>query len=208
MLSPSLMAGASRGVNDFLIRLNNYDQHASTARHLSQVFEAQHVQILNTLVGHDDSTASLADGLFGTMRVLSIIALLLSIFLLLGTVSALVTEQLQIIGTMKSIGAGRSQVMRHYLNIVLVYGVVGTAIGLGLGILGGYMLISYFANLLNLDVGPLDVSPLLLVESIAIGIGVPLVAAALPVYFGTRITVREALSGYGLDSGNMQYSGR
>jgi putative ABC transport system permease protein len=198
----------SHGVNDFLIRLTNYDQRDATARQLSQVFEAQHVQILGTSVGRDDSTASLADGLFGTMRVLSIIALLLSIFLLLGTVSALVTEQLQIIGTMKSIGAWRGQVMRHYLNIVLVYGVVGTAIGLGLGILGGYMLISYFANLLNLDVGPLNVSPLLLVESITIGIGVPLVAAALPVYFGTRITVREALSGYGLDGGNVQHGGR
>ncbi len=189
------------GVNNFLIRLNNYDQRNDTARQLSRVFEEQHVLVLGVSVGHDDQNAMLTDGLFGTMRVLSIIAILLSVFLLLGTVTALVAEQLQIIGTMKTIGAGRGQIMRHYLSIVALYGVVGTLIGLGFGVLGGYLLVSYFGNLLTLDIGPLDVPPLLILESLAIGIGVPLLAAALPVYFGTRITVREALSGYGLDGG-------
>jgi len=189
------------GVNNFLIRLNNYDQHNDTARQLSRVFEEQHVLVLGVSVGHDDENAMLTDGLFGTMRVLSIIAILLSVFLLLGTVTALVAEQLQIIGTMKTIGARRGQIMRHYLSIVAIYGVVGTLIGLGFGVLGGYLLVSYFGNLLTLDIGPLDVPPLLILESVAIGVGVPLLATALPVYFGTRITVREALSGYGLDGG-------
>lgn len=192
------------GVNNFLFQLHNYDQRNATARQLAQVFEQQHVLVLDISVGHDDETSALADGLFGTMRVLSIIAILLSIFLLLGTVTALVTEQLQIIGTMKTLGAVRGKVMRHYLSIVLVYGIAGTLIGLILGVLGGYLLVSYFGNLLNLDIGALDVPPLLIVESVAIGIGVPLLAAALPVYFGTRITVREALSGYGLDGGGQR----
>jgi putative ABC transport system permease protein len=192
------------GVNNFLFQLHNYDQRNATARQLAQVFEQQHEQVLGIAVGHDDETSTLADGLFGTMRVLSIIAILLSIFLLLGTVTALVTEQLHIIGTMKTFGASRGKVMRHYLSIVLVYGIAGTLIGLVLGILGGYLLVSYFGNLLNLDIGGLDVPPLLIVESVAIGISVPLLAAALPVYFGTRITVREALSGYGLDGGGQR----
>lgn len=194
----------TQGVNNFLFQLHNYDQRDATARQLDQVFKHQHVLVLGISIGHDDTNSMLADGLFGTMRILSIIAILLSIFLLLGTVTALVTEQLQIIGTMKTFGAGRGKVMRHYLSIVLVYGMIGTLIGLLLGVLGGYLLVSYFGGLLNLDIGSLDVPPLLIVESVAIGIGVPLLAAALPVYFGTRITVREALSGYGLDGGEQR----
>lgn len=37
-----------------------------------------------------------------------------------------------------------------------------------------------------------------------IGIGVPGLSAALPVYLGTRITVHQALVGYGIDSGARQ----
>ncbi|MGH2497446.1 MAG: FtsX-like permease family protein [Ktedonobacteraceae bacterium] len=196
-----------RGVNNFLFQLHNYGQHDATARQLAQVFAQQHILVLGVSVGHSDYVSSIADGLFSTMRVLSIIALLLSVFLLLGTITALVTEQLQVIGTMKAIGASRGQVMRHYLSIVLVYGIAGTLIGLIAGVLGGYLLVSYFGNLLTLDIGTLAIPPTLILESLAIGIGVPLLAAVLPVYFGTRITVHAALSGYGLD-GSQQRGGK
>jgi putative ABC transport system permease protein len=198
----------SPGVNSFLFQLNNTQLLDTTAKQLSQVLEGHRVQIVATSVGQDTSTASLVDGLFGTMRVLSLIALLLSIFLLLGTVTSLVAEQLKIIGTMKSLGAGQWKVMRHYLSIVALYGIAGTVIGLALGILGGYLLVSYFANLLTLDMGSLDVPPLIIVESLAIGVGVPLLSAALPIYFGTRMTVHKALSGYGLDGGTAQHGAR
>ncbi len=190
------------GVNDFLIRLENYNQRDETARQLAQVFQQQHVTVLSASVGHSDyGDGPIVNGLLSIMRVLSIIALVLSIFLLLSTITTLVTEQLQTNGTMKAIGARRGQVMRNYLTSVAIYGVIGTVVGLGLGILAGYLLVSFFGGLLTLDIGALEVTPSLVLLSIAIGIGVPLLAAALPVYLGTRITVHQALSGYGLEGG-------
>jgi putative ABC transport system permease protein len=192
----------SSGANDFLVRLNNYNQRNETAKQLAQVLQAQHVVILDASVGHSDGNdGTIVNGLLSIMQVLSIIALLLSIFLLLSTITTLITEQVQVIGTMKAIGARRGQVMRNYLTSVAIYGVIGTIVGLGLGILLGYLLVNLFASLLTLDIGPLEISPSLVLLGAVIGIGVPLLAAALPIYLGTRITVHQALSGYGLDGG-------
>lgn len=188
------------GVNQFFIRLDDYNQRATTAKQLTQVLQSQQVVVLGASIGHTDhNDKTIVNGLFGIMQTLSIIALLLSVFLLLSTITTLVTEQMQVIGTMKAIGAERRQVMRNYLTSVAIYGVIGTVIGLGLGIPGSYLLVSFFGSLLTLDIGPLAVSPSLVLLSAVVGIGVPLLAAALPVYLGTRITVHQALSGYGLD---------
>jgi len=191
------------GANAFLIRVNHTSEQEATAHQLAQVLQAQHVQVLGVSVGHDNGNiTSVVDGIFAIMQVLSIIALLLSIFLLLSTITTLVTEQVPIMGTMKAIGARQGQVLRNYLTSVAIYGVVGTAIGLGLGLLCGSLLTSFFSSLLTLDAGSLTISPVLLVQGIVVGVGVPLVAAVLPVFLGTRISVREALSGYGLDGGS------
>jgi len=177
----------------------------TTLKQVLQVLKAQHVEVGNVYIGHDTTTPTLTEGLFSTMRVLSIIALLLSVFLLIGTITTLVAEQIPIIGTMKAIGATQGQVIRHYLLAVFVYGLVGTVLGLVLGIVGGYVLVGYLGNLLNLDTGTLLVSPLLIFEAIAIGIGIPLIAAALPIYRGTRVTVLQAVQGYRLESGKKKW---
>jgi putative ABC transport system permease protein len=192
------------GVNSFMVRLNNYELRNETAKQLSQIFNAQHVMIFGANVGRNEDVPKIADGLFATMNVLSVIAIVLSICLLLGTITALITEQVQYIGTMKAIGAARGQVIRHYLTLATVYGAIGTCIGLILGIPGGYLLARFLGGLVSLDIGPLQVPYWLILECIVIGIGTPLLAAALPAYFGTRVTVKQALSGYGVESGAAQ----
>lgn len=189
------------GVNTFLIRLDHYDQRQATARQLAQVLREHGVMVLSATVGHDTGDSQqFLNGFFGVMQALSLIALLLSIFLLLSTITTLLSEQVPVIGTMKAIGARRGQVMRSYLTGVLIYGVAGTVIGLGLGILLGEALVNYLAQLITLDIGPLEFSPSLFILSLVVGIGVPLLAALLPIYLGTRISVHQALTGYGLES--------
>ena len=193
-----------RGMNFFEMQLHNYAQRNETAKELSQVFTAQHVFLFGVNVGRNEDVPNIANGLFATMNALSAIAIVLSICLLLGTIMALVTEQIQYIGTMKAIGATREKMIGHYLNLVTVYGVIGTGIGLLLGIPSGYLLARFLGGLVSIDIGPLQVSLSLIVECIAVGIGTPLLAAVLPTYFGTRITVKQALSGYGIESGATQ----
>lgn len=189
------------GVNSFEIRLTDYANLNETATQLTRVLNQNHVLIFASHVGRNEDVPTIADGLFATMDILSVIAILLSVSLLLGTIMALVTEQVQYIGTMKAIGGTRGKIIRHYLALVLVYGLIGTCIGLAVGIPSGYALAQLLGGLVNLDIGPVQITPSLIVEGFLVGLGTPLIAGAFPTYFGTRITVKQALSGYGIDTG-------
>jgi putative ABC transport system permease protein len=191
------------GSNLVLVRLHDYGQRAATARQLGQVLQDQGVPVLQSFVGRDVSggSSSVISGIFTIMQALSVLALLLSVFLLLSTVSTLMAEQVPVMGTMKAIGASRGQVLRSYLAGVALYGVAGTAVGLALGLVLGDLLYRFFAANLGMDPAALQVGPSLVTEALVAGVGVPLAAAAVPVALGTRVTVRQALSGYGISGG-------
>jgi putative ABC transport system permease protein len=191
------------GSNLVLVRLHDYSQRATTATQLGQVLQDQGVVVLQSAVGRDVSggSSSTVTGIFTIMQALSVLALLLSVFLLLSTVSTLIAEQVPVMGTMKAIGASRGQVLRSYLAGVALYGVAGTAVGLTLGLVIGDLLYRFFAVNLGMDPSTIQVGPSLVIVAIVVGIGIPLAAAAVPVALGTRVTVKQALSGYGLVSG-------
>jgi putative ABC transport system permease protein len=195
------LVGAS-GANVFLVQLQRYGEREATAQQLARVLEDHQAQVLSVEVGRpSDSGAQTINGLFSVMQALSIIALLLSVFLLLSTITTLIGEQTPTIGTMKALGASSGQIFRTYLTSVAIYGVIGTVIGMALGIGAGYLLFSLFASLFTLSAVSLAISPSLALTSLFVGIGIPLLTALAPIYFGTRMTVRQALSGYGLDGG-------
>ena len=150
----------------------------------------------------DDSPLGMGplSGLFTIMRVLAVIALLLTAFLIINTVSTLVAEQIKIIGTMKAMGGTRGKIMRSYLLSVLCYGVVGTVLGVALGIVGGYQFAQFLANIIILDLGPFQFAPWILLVSVLIGVGIPLLAALVPLWTGTAITVRDAMAAYGISN--------
>jgi putative ABC transport system permease protein len=54
----------------------------------------------------------------------------------------------------------------------------------------------------NIDPGPFTLSPTALLAQAAIAILAPLLAALVPIFAGARITVREAISTYGLGGGS------
>jgi ABC-type antimicrobial peptide transport system permease subunit len=188
------------GVTDFAIQLKNYDQRYQTLDQLTAVMQADHHPIEGTDVGRDTSVSDTANGIFAIMDLLSVVAIVISVILLLGTISSLITEQIKIIGTLKAIGGQRGQIMRHYLALVFCYSVIGTVIGLAVGVAGGYLLANYLGSLVSLDIGPLQIIPWQILESIAVGIGTPLLATLIPVWIGTKITARQALQGYGLEN--------
>ncbi len=141
-------------------------------------------------------------GLFTIMRVMSLIALVLSAILIFNTITTLVTEQTKIIGTMKAIGGSRGTIVRSYLTSVLIYGLAGTTLGLVAGLFGGFWFTSYITSIIALDIGPFQVSAGVIALSIAIGMLVPLASALWPLWNGTRITVRDAMAAYGVSAGN------
>ncbi len=176
-------------------------QEQGTLLALKALLAAHHIAVkyAYTLDGYWDPGP--INGLFTILRVLSAIALLLTSFLIINTVTTLVAEQTKIIGTMKAVGATGGTVMRGYLTSVGIYGLLGTALGLALGVYGGYQLTLFLATFITLDLGPFTLSPWIVGMALLVGIGVPFAAALMPLWSGTRITVREAMAAYGVSTG-------
>lgn len=135
------------------------------------------------------------------MTIIGLFALLLSGFLVINTISALLTQQIRQIGVMKSIGARNRDIVQLYLVTVLAFGILSLFIAIPLGILGAWGLASFFVALFNFNISTVTPTPAVFAQQIAAGLIIPLLAALFPVLSGTRVSVREALGGPGLGKG-------
>jgi putative ABC transport system permease protein len=135
------------------------------------------------------------------LSVLGTIALMLSGFLVVNTISALLTSQVRQIGMMKAVGGRNTQVIGLYLVMVLIYGLLALAVAVPLGWLGARMLTQMMVSFVNFDLTDMTVPPLVLALQAALALLVPVLAAIFPVLSGTRVSVREAVSSYGLGQG-------
>lgn len=141
---------------------------------------------------------SIINALILLLTVLGVLSLLLGTFLLVNTVSAILTQQTRQIGIMKAIGARRDQILKMYLILVGAYGILALAVAAPLGALAASAVTGFMAQVFNFDSGGLELPPkVLLVEAVA-AIIVPVLAAIWPIWRGTGITVREAVSDYGI----------
>lgn len=132
------------------------------------------------------------------LLVLGVMALALSGFLVVNTVSALLTQQMRQVGIMKAIGGKATQIGALFLTLVAIYGLMAVVIGLPIGAYWA----SWFANFAGglLDFGPAASSPPGYTVALAVAVGflVPLIAALLPIRKGTRVTVVSALNATGM----------
>jgi putative ABC transport system permease protein len=135
------------------------------------------------------------------MGAMGLLSLLLSGFLVVNTISALLAQQTRQIGMMKAVGARTPQIISMYLLTVAIFGVLALVIAVPLGAVGAYYFSRFIAGFLNFDVTQYRLPPEILLTEVAVGLIVPLVAALYPVIMGTRVTVREAVSEYGLGKG-------
>ncbi len=143
-----------------------------------------------------------ADGTMQAMLlilgVLGGLSLLLSGFLVINTITSLLTQQIRQVGIMKAIGAQANQIVGMYLTTVVGFGFLALFVAIPLGVLGARALSTFTANLLNFEIGGYGLPPRVLALEIGAGLIVPVVAALYPIIGGTRITVRQAISSYGL----------
>ncbi|NTU71427.1 MAG: ABC transporter permease [Coriobacteriia bacterium] len=135
---------------------------------------------------------------------LGVMALALSGFLVVTTISALMAQQIKQVGVMKAVGGRASQVMGMYLTLVGIYGVLAVAVGMPLTLWGGKWFTEYAAGLLNFRLTSVTPPAYVIAIEIAVGLLVPLLAAVVPVRAGSRTSVVTALSATGVsaDFGN------
>lgn len=129
------------------------------------------------------------------------VILLLSGFLVINTISALIAQQINQIGVMKLIGASRFQMVVMYVTLVLVYGTLAFSIGIPLAVVTArYLMTSLVEKQINMRTDSYDLPFYVYAVMIAIGILIPLIAGLVPVLQGTRISTYRALNDIGIQS--------
>ncbi len=116
------------------------------------------------------------------------VALVVGTFLIVNTFSILVAQRSRELALLRALGATRGQVARSVLFEALVVGVVGSTVGLGLGVALAVGIKALFGRFgLDLSGSPLVFRSRTIVAAYAVGVLVTLVAAYLPARRAGRV---------------------
>ena len=172
------------------------------ARLRDEVIEPSGVRVLR-MTAHKPGVQNLAD-IFGAVTMLLVIVgvltLLLSAFLVVNTIGALVTQQTRQIGVMKAVGARRWQLAEMYFAMVIAYGILGLLVALPLGQLATNGFVNFGSKRMNFLVTDYGMPKSILAIELAVGLLVPVAAAAVPVILGMRMPVQKALYNTGTNA--------
>jgi putative ABC transport system permease protein len=141
------------------------------------------------------------DGMFMLLGVLGVLSLILGLLLVYNTISSIIAGQTDQIGIMKAIGARTGNILGFYLTLVFIYGLLSLALSLPLGILLAWATSKWLmgsfggASMMSFQIS----QQAIMVQS-AIALFAPLLVALIPISAAARITVREAISSYGLSA--------
>jgi putative ABC transport system permease protein len=138
------------------------------------------------------------DSLLYTQGAFALMALLLSAFLVVNLVNAMLTGQVREIGVMKAIGARWPQLAAMYLAVAAALGALAVVIALPVALVAGRRYAALKAELLNFDIEGHAIPAWVIALQVVAGILLPVLAAALPVWRGCRIGVNDALRDVGI----------
>lgn len=192
--------GAS-GNNRVLIKLRDFRWREQTVQDIASVFAKRGIQYTSPIVRdpeHFEGKREL-DAIVRLVYLFSGVGLVISGFLVSNTMAAIVAEGVSEIGVIKVLGGTRSHILSLYLVVALIYGLVGTALGLMGGTLGGWALLARTGRALNIPVSTMP-SPIGLGLGVVVGVAVTLLASLTPAWQAAQIPVREALGSYGITS--------
>jgi putative ABC transport system permease protein len=127
--------------------------------------------------------------------VIGLLVVFLSGFLITNTLQALLNQQVQQIGILKSVGARRLQIVGIYMLLNLLYGLLAFAVALPLSHQAAFFIMDFLTVQLNNVFYGFRVVPEVILVEAAVAILMPQIAALAPLWQGTHISVQEALSG-------------
>lgn len=144
---------------------------------------------------HDHPNSTYTEALGSILVLLGLLVVFLSGFLITNTLQALLAQQVQQIGVMKSVGATGGQIARLYLVLIELYGVIALLISLYpvrwmTGVLLGMMQTG-----INIPASQPQLLPETLLLMGVLALAVPAGAGWLPISRAVRIPVQQALSG-------------
>lgn len=127
------------------------------------------------------------------LNFLSAMALFVGAFLIYNAFSMTVVERTREFGMLRTLGMTRRQVISQVLVEAITMGVIGSLLGIGLGLLMARGLTGVMSVLLAQELSQTQVPQGLIVLAISVGVLVAVVAAVLPALRAGRVSPLEAL---------------
>ena len=137
---------------------------------------------------------SITQGVFFVLAILGYLTVLLSGFLIVNTITALMTQHVRQIGIMKATGGSTQQIFGMYLVLILAFGVGSLLIAVPLANMSASIIGGGMAQWLNFYAAPYKGYASTFIQQVIVAVVVPILAAIFPIYNSVKITVREALS--------------
>jgi len=138
------------------------------------------------------------DSIFFILSIMAVAMLILGLFLVYNTINSVIAYQVSQIGMMKAIGARIQQILLIYFILVLVYAVLALLISVPLGALAAHGLRTIMVKRVGMIPGSFALSQNAVIAQIALALLSPLLVSLAPILGGARVTVREAISTYGV----------
>lgn len=139
------------------------------------------------------------------LSALSLLALIVGMFLIYNTMTFSVVQRRQLIGMQRAIGVTRQEIFTVILTEATLIGIVGTVLGLGLGVVLAQGLVKLITRTINdlyfvLTVRDFTFSGVSLLKSVALGLGATMLATLAPAYEATTAPPRLAMTQSQLES--------
>jgi putative ABC transport system permease protein len=138
------------------------------------------------------------DGIFLVLTLLGFLTLALGLLLVYSTVNVLIAQQVNQIGILKAVGARTWHILRLFFVAISLYGVLALLLAVPLAIYGAWGITSWLSDSFGSDMGSFELSPPVILLVALLCLVAPVLASIIPIISGARITVREAISTYGL----------
>jgi putative ABC transport system permease protein len=119
------------------------------------------------------------------LTALSLLALVVGMFLIYNTVTFSVVQRRAMFGVLRCLGATQGQLLVLILGEAAIFSIIGSALGVGLGIVLGRSIVGLITQTINdfyfvVTVQQITLAQTTLVKGVVIGIAASLFAAALP----------------------------
>lgn len=196
--------GLPEGFSILQITLQSYSEvdANSVANTLQDRLHALNIAILSTTIENPSRhvLGFIVDGIGFILQTFAIVALLLSFVIIVNMVNTILLQQTSQIAVMKTYGASQRQIQRSYLLMIWLLAWLSVLIALPLALLLANSVLNFLSLVLNLPGSGLAFSLPALSLQIGLGLLMPLLVAWFPIQRAARISVREALGGYGLSN--------
>lgn len=193
--------GMNDDFNQLLVTVKGDPNDASHIRSVADdvldEFDQNNITTISsvTRLQTEHPTLTYVDAIASILIVIGFLVLFLSGFLITNTISALLNQQVQQIGVMKTVGGNNRQIDMIYIVLILAYSLIALAISIPTSNLAGFWMLEFLAPRINYNVLGHRMFPAAVIVQVVTALIVPQIAGAVPIVRGTRISIREALNG-------------